>query len=394
MKVIEVNYCVDYFEFSFNHKIEKVDIENRFKFDLLSVYPGKIVFTLTAALTEESSSILMKYSDFWLNKKLGITFAKKYNSAINYINDRMAILNKGVHKLEQNYEYQIYTSKHTNDFINYLTSDLSMHGSGKNSYIVHRKSDADYDNRLLFRSEIIDSQNFIYKNLRSVLNFKDFTNMSCKLIDLADDKKIIFQRGNIVHEVEANFPQIGKGIYFLQNIIDNIYNKAMAQSANAIKLSTENLRINGIGLTKFLYSFDKELYLDIQTLTPHQLFKLAEDRSWQLFIDDINALFVDLIGYKNITQNTNITKYVNRNIAIKTTLKEAASFVLDCILGTIAICVPLAYALKKQIESKFDPILNVQLYRFSKYYYLAMEIHERSIRVKGIVKDIKNGKFE
>ena len=128
-----MNYYADYLDFSFSYKINKqkiLDLENRFKFDLLSVYPGKIVFTLTAALMEESSSILMKYKHFWINNKLGITFAKKYTSATSYINDRMDILNKGVHNLVQNYEYKIYTSKNTNVFINYLTSDLSMRGSG------------------------------------------------------------------------------------------------------------------------------------------------------------------------------------------------------------------------------------------------------------------------
>ena len=264
----------------------------------------------------------------------------------------------------------------------------------KNSYIVHRKSDADYNNRFLFRNEIIDNQKTLYKNLKSVLSFNDFTNMSSKLLDFSDNKKVIFQRGNIVHEVENTFPKIGRNIYIIQNLIDNVYSKAMAQSVDAMKLSTQNLQINGIGLINFLCNFDNELYLDIQTLTPHQLFLLAEDRSWQLFIGAINTLFVDLIGCKNITQSQNITKHVNRNVVLKTTIKEVVSFVLDCILGTIAICVPSSYVFKKQIESSFDTFLDTQLHKFSKYYYLTMEIYVRNIRIKGIVKDIKNGKLD
>jgi hypothetical protein len=372
------------------------DLENILKFDLLSISlrEDRIVFTITGALLYSSNSILMKYDDFWKSRNLGIIFAPKYKSIQKYVSDRMTILDKSLANIENNYEYKNYTSKHIALFTEYLKSKLGLAGTGKRGFICHRTTNADTNFRTSFQNELSYNDSSIYRQLNSNISHREYSSILSRLIDLANDKSFFFQRATITSEILSEFPNAGNVISSISTVANDSYNKAMALSVNASYLSNHNERINGRGLISFLFHFDNELYNEIRTLTPRQIFLLASQGSWRLFVQAINNFYAEVRKMGVIYQDTNFAKLLVDNIQMRNTVLGTSDFFLTLLFCLMGIPTLNSFFLRKCIDESVDNNITSLFSKSSDFYDYAIEVQERIYGVRTIVNDILLGNYD
>lgn len=387
-----MNYYVDYFDFYLGGIGNRTFIKNRsirFRFDILCLNPDtdKMIFTLSETLLEDSNRIITQYDDFWKKGVFKIAFSPKYKTANTYINDRLNILHSGP-TMERNFEIDIYQSAITSGFLNdYLLEKLDLRG--KNSYVIHRTSNADLNNRLLLKSRVNQSDN-IYGQISKCLDLKKFDTLMYYLLKRADDKKQIFQREYIVNEIFLKYPELNKKREVFYNMFDQNYNDAMALSVNARRLSTINDRINGIGLANFIYQFDYNLYKNICSLKSSQIFLLVTSPSWHSFLADINGIYNYLFSIKKIDQNYNCYKYLKRFFITKTYVCKYILDIMEWVVNIMATQIPKSYWYMycKSLELEVNNIL--ESFFNPKYIFdIATKIFAKKELMNLLVDDIK-----
>lgn len=385
-----MNYYVDYFDFYLNgigYRMLGKNRNQQLRYDLLCINPSsdKMIFTLTETLLEDSNRILIQYMDFWKNGVFKVALAKKYKTANAYINDRLAILYNSP-KIKDNFELDIYQSDITNKFINgYLINDLKL--KGKNSFIYHRTSNADNNNRTLFKQKIND-YDLMYSGLNSLLNIREIDSIIAYLNNRADDKKMIFQRGYILDELFQRYPKLNTNHSFFYNLFDNNYNTAMALSVEAKRLSSLKSELNGIGLSNFVYYYDYGLYKEINSLNSKQLYELSVNASWQVFVQKVNELYKHLFFLKKIDQNYNIYKYFSRYVYGREFLCKSIIRILDLIINKIDIPKYMWFMQYEEFHEQSE-IFIYNLFREPYIFSVANDVLKSKSMIKKLVQDIK-----
>lgn len=385
-----MNYYVDYFDFYLNgigYRMLGKNRNQQLRYDLLCINPrsDKMIFTLTETLLEDSNRILIQYMDFWKTGVFKVALAKKYKTANAYINDRLAILYNSP-KIKDNFELDIYQSDITNKFINgYLINDLKL--KGKNSFIYHRTSNADNNNRTLFKQKIND-YDLMYSGLNSLLNIREIDSIIAYLNNRADDKKMIFQRGYILDELFQRYPKLNTNHSFFYNLFDNNYNTAMALSVEAKRLSSLKSELNGIGLSNFVYYYDYGLYKEINSLNSKQLYELSVNASWQVFVQKVNELYKHLFFLKKIDQNYNIYKYFSRYVYGREFLCKSIIRILDLIINKIDIPKYMWFMQYEEFHEQSE-IFIYNLFREQYFFCVANDVLKSKSMIKKLVQDIK-----
>lgn len=385
-----MRYYVDYFDFylgGIGHRMILKNREQRFKFDILCTNPSDdiLIFTLSETLLEDSNRILVQYDDFWKRGIFRIALAKKYKDVHNYIKERQDVLNS-VGTMEDNFERDIYSSSSTTFFIDeYLEDKLGL--KKENSYIIHRTSNADFNNRVLLKNRICNCEN-MYDEMKKTLDYHTYNRLIDDLSNRSDDKTQIFQRGFILKEMFLKYPSINKNRSFLYNLFDQNYNDAMALSVNSIRLSKIRNKINGGILYEFLFYLDRALCKKVNSLSPHQLFLLVNNISWRIFVENINDLYSYLFEMRSISQGYNIYRYIKRRTNYITYVYDFLISIMDWIIGQIGIPESYWRTQYEILKCNIENIVEVHLQQYDYVYYVASKIFKRKELIMMLVEDI------
>lgn len=387
-----MKYYVDYFDYYLSgltsgYRMKTRNREKRLLFDLLCIDPKQdiFVFTLTETLLEDSNAILVKYVDFWKNGVFKIALASKYRTAMKYVDDRLGALYDNFGNIE-NFEIGIYQSDITYGFLKeFLVDDLKLRGN--NTFILHRESDADSINRHLLLDKVTNLD-YMNEGLKSILSTDEIDKVITTLSDRAKDKSVLFQRGYILNELFCQYPDLNRERLFFYKLFDTNYNNAMAQAVGAVRLSQIKSRLTAVSLEFFMRKLDVNLYKELSTLTPHQLYILTNTDDWQVYVGFISSLFSLLYNYKEISQDEMFTyfkKYYLRK-----------QFAINSIIDILLLCVSKLdypeFMLKDDLKRGKQYLIEFlhQHGGFSdQVYSLASEIHKRTPSIQLTVNNIK-----
>ncbi len=386
-----MRYYVDYFDFSLGGISNRMIMTNkilRLKYDVLCANPQNdiFVFTITETLLEDSNRVLIEYDDFWKNGVFKIAFAKKYKSAKTYINDRLDILyDEGV----KNFEFDIYNASIIHRFFDeYLEGELKL--KGKNTYIIHRTSDADLNNRTLFRKRIYDLEE-MYRGVGDALDYCALNSLVSDLSERSYDKTQVFQRGYITKDIFSEYPNLYKKNSFFYNLFDQNYNDAMALSVDAVRLSTMTHRINGIILGNFISCMDSCMYKKINKMSSHQIYLLVNSKSWQYFVGDINELYIHLWMIKKVPKDYKIYKYFKKRVDKITYTYKFLIEIMDRIVGLITMPEPLWKLSYEHFKYEFEQFGEMYFKQTNYIIWLASEVFKKKDLMNMIVDDILKG---
>lgn len=388
---MSMRYYVDYFDFCLGGRSNRMIIANkvlRLKYDVLCTKPQDdiFIFTITETLLEDSNRILIGYDDFWRSGVFKIAFSKKYKNAKTYINDRLNILNA---EEGTNFELDIYNSRVAHCFFDeYLEGELKL--KGKNTYVIHRMSDADLNNRTLFRKRIYDLD-VMYRGLGDTLDYSKLNSLINDLSERSYDKTQIFQRGYIVKDIFLKYPNLYKKNLFLYNLFDQNYNDAMALSVDAIRLSTMQHRINGVILGNFISCMDSEMYKKINSMTSHQIYLLVGNTSWQLFVEQINELYIFLLKFKKVPNDYKIYKYFKKRVDLITYAYKFLIEIMDRIVGLMTVPEPLWKLSYEQFKYELEKVGEMYFRQTSYIIWVASEIFKKKFFMNMLIDDILKG---
>lgn len=384
-------YYVDYFDFYLGGRANRLIIKNkilRFKYDILCIKPQNdiLVFTLSETMLEDSNRILVEYDEFWQNGIFKIALAKKYKNAKTYISDRMKILND---EERTNFELDIYNSDIAHTFFDeYLEDKLKL--KGQKSYILHRTSNADTNNRILFRKRISDMET-MYHGMKDIMNYSEINNLIKELSDRSNDGSQVFQRGYIIKDIFQKYPSLHKKSSFLYNLFDQNYNDAMALAVDATRLTTLQSRVNGDVLEKFISSMDPKMYKKINLMTSQQLYSLVNCKSWQRYVDNVNELYFYLWELKKLPKDHNIYKYYKKRVDLITYAYKYLIEIMDRIIGFITIPEPYWRIYYEQLKYNIEMIKESYLLRTNYILYLASDIFAETSLINMLIDDIISG---
>lgn len=389
--VIEMRYYVDYFDFFLGGRANRMIIDNkilRLKYDVLCINPqyDLFIFTITETLLEDSNRILIQYDDFWRNGIFKIAFSKKYKNAKTYIKDRLDILNS---ENETNFELDIYNSDIVYHFYDeYLEKELRL--KGKNTYVIHRSSDADVNNRTLFRKRLYDL-NEMYMGLGDILDYSTLNNLVNDLSDRSYDKTQIFQRGYIVKDIFLKYPNLYKKNSFIYNLFDQNYNDAMALSVNAVRLSKMVHKMNGVILGNFILCMDSDMYKKINFMSAHKIYILINNPSWQLFIEAINELYIYLLKINKIPKDYKIYKYFKKRVDLITNTHKCIIEIMDKVIGLLTIPEPYWKLSYEQLKFEIEKFGDIYLQQTNYIIWVAHKIFQQKKYIKFLIDDILKG---
>lgn len=386
-----MRYYVDYFDFylgGIGHRMFLKNREQRFKFDILCINPSDdiVIFTLSETLLEDSNRILMKYDDFWKNGIFKIALAKKYKSVHRYIEERLNLLNS-VSMEGDNFEIDIYSSRSSQDFIDeYLGNRLDLKRGNK--YVIHRTTNADFNNRTLFKNRIYNS-NEVFNQMKNTMDYSTYNKLVDDLSNRCEDKTQIFQREYILKDVFIKYPEIKGNRTFLYNLFDQNYNDAMALSVDAVRLSSVNYRINGSILFDFLTYMDKSFCDKISSLSSHQIFLLINNVSWQKFVEEIDNLYSFLYRLKNISQGYDMYCYIKRKSNLFTSVHNYLVLIMDWIVEQLGIPEPYWHIQYELLKCNVKNIIERPFQQYNYVLWLTSEILRRKELISMLVDDIK-----
>lgn len=356
-------------------------------FDLLCFYPDSIALTLTSTLIGESSKHFVEFHDFWTSGALKIHLSKG-DTADKYLSRKLASTGSIT---DNNYEINLYSSDGADAFINkYLKTELL----GNNiNYVLPRISNADLNNRQAVLDSLVENERAIIENPRFPMTLREFDRLALQLDKLASDPSFTFQRSYIIrnlvkHKIYKDSSSIPP---FFLSMLDTSYNRAMAQSINAITISTMNKQLNGAGLRNFIRGYSPNLYNLIRSMTPTQTYLLAQDKNWQIFRGYIFKLYKSLSSNQIITQDTPLykktIKHETKNNLVTFCLDEMANVVFDA----IKYASPWVYSDVENAKLLASNYIDFWKRKFSaEDEYYSEEIVKRAKFVEQICKDILN----
>ena len=363
-----MRYYVDYLDFCLGGIANRRVMSNkilRLKYDVLCINPYNdiFVFTISETLLEDSNRILIEYDDFWKSGIFKIAFSKKYN-----------------------FELAIYNSEVTDRFFDqYLVGKLNL--KGKNTYIIHRTSDADVNNRALFRKRIHDLD-AMHQRFGEIMNYSMLDSLITDLSDRSNDKSQIFQRGYIVRDMFLKYPMLYKKNTFLYNMFDQNYNDAMAISVDATRLSAMKHRISGVVLGKFIFNMDSQMYKKINEMSPHQIYLLVNNPSWRAFVNDIDRLYVFLWNLNKIPNDYNIYNYFKKRVDLITYSYKNLIRIMDRIVDLVTVPEPLWQSTYEQFKYEFEKIVEMYLQQTNYIIWIASEIFKKREYINMMIDDI------
>lgn len=386
-----MKYYVDYFDFFLGGIANRMAVRNRellLKYDILCIDPNHdiFIFTVTETLLEDSNRILIKYDDFWKNGIFKIALSKKYRNARVYVDDRLKILNNNG---EQNFELDIYNTQIVQLFLNdYLEGKLKL--KGKNTYVEFRTSDADMNNRTLFIKRVTDLDK-MYGALGEYLDCNTFNALVDDLVERGHDKSQIFQRGYILHDMFLKYPSLCKSRSFMYNLFDQNYNDAMAISVDATRLSTLKHRMNATVLEQFILEMAPSMHKKLNLMRPHDVYTLINNRSWRLFVEEINELYVYLWKVKKVHGNCNIYQYFIERINFHTYTHKFLIEIMDRIINLVSIPEPFWRIYYEQFKYEYEQWWDNRFRQTNYIIWLAAEILRKRCYMNQIIDDIIRG---
>lgn len=381
-------FFADYLDFSIEKKGRDIKCPfEQLTFDLLCFYPDSIALTLTSTLIGESSKHFIEFHDFWTSGALKIHLSKG-DTADKYLSRKLASSGSIT---DDNYEIKLYLSDSAETFINkYLKEELL----GNNiNYVLPRVSNADSNNRQAVLDILEENERAIIENRRFPMTLHEFDRLALQLQKLADDRSFIFQRSHIIRSLVKN--KIYKNSSSIPpcflSVLDASYNRAMAQSINAITISTMNKQLNGTGLRNFIRGYSSNLYSLIRSMTPKQIYLLAQDKNWQIFRSFIIKLYTSLSSVQLVTQETPLYKKAFRSEAKNTLITFCLDEMAKITFDAMKYADPWAYLDIENAKSHAFNCIEFWKRKFSaEDEYYSEEIVKRTKLIEQICKDILN----
>ena len=381
-------YFADYMDYSIKNSGRNIVLPfEQLSFDLLCFFPSKTVLTLTSTLIGESSTKFTEFHDFWKGNILKIHLSEG-DTADKYLSRKLA---SSWNINEDDYEMNLYSSNGASFFINnYLKAELSNNNI---NYVLSRVSNADVNNRKAFLANLAKYEREIIESSHQLISLRNFDRLELRLEYLANDFNFVFQRSHIIHDlVDCKIFKSSSAIpNVLLSIFDTSYNQAMARSINGIIISTMSKQLNGKGLRNFLKGYSPNLYNSIKSMSPKQVFLLAQDRNWQIYRKYISDLFVSLSSNDVITQDSPFYKKT-----IKAEIKDALighclDMMADAAFDKLKYLNPGFYIEIQNVKSSISDCFNYLKGKYSKQEeYYSEEIVKRSKFIEQICADILN----
>ena len=379
----EKSFFADYMDYSVEKKGRI--ISNPFEiltFDLLCFFPSTTVLTLTSTLIGDSAKRFVEYDDFWKEGLLKIHFSRG-DTADKYLSRKLSSSNSKFN----NYEIELYKADGTDYFVNGYLRGLLYNNI---DYVFPRTSNADINNRKAFLDNLAKFERRIIENPYHPMPMRSFDSLAYELEKLADDISFTFQRSKIIHALIKRkiFNNASSISDELLAIFDLSYSQAMAKSINATSISSMRQQLNGEGLKNFIMGFSQELYREIISMEPRQVFLLAKDREWQIFRNYICQLF-ELLSSKGFSNQSNLLhKIVNKTRRKRETIEECIGIMADVVFDSVKQMNPVLYF---EIQRAKDSAIALFEYQREKYMkqdeYISEQIVKR-INFTGILRHL------
>lgn len=385
-KLVSNLYFADYLDYSIEKEGRNIAFPfEELTFDLLCFYPDSIALTLTSTLIGDSSRRFVEFHDFWKNGALKIHLSKG-DTADRYLSRKLSSF---VSINDNNYESMIYSSDGAMEFAkNYLRTELLEKDI---NYVLPRISNADTNNRQEVLDSLVRNEREIIENPRFPMTLHDFDRLALRLDKLAFDQSFTFQRSKIIGDL------VEQGIYkntisipsMFLSMLDNSYNRAMAQSINARIISSMSEQLNGAGLRNFIKGYSPKLYNLIRLMSPTQIFLLAQDKNWQIFRGNIIKLYSSLSARRKISQSTPFYKITIRSEARQNAIVLCLDKMYNVVFEATKYANPWAYTdveYSKQLAVKYIDIWRQKNATEDEYY--SEQIVKRTTFIEQICEDI------
>lgn len=375
----------DYLDYSIaQHGRNSLGANERFAFDLLCFFPKPIVLTFTSTLIDSTPQQLQMATDFWKNGAIKIHFSSG-DSATRYLSRKLSASSK---YYSNDYEMNLYQEKSTELFVHtFLRNELE---AKQIDYVYPRLSDADINNRRIFLENLARYERQIIEAGNKPLKLTEFDRLAYRIQELADNKQFVFQRNFIIRDLvkhriyqsDDNVPNL------LLQVFDKSYNDAMAQSICANRISNIRNTLTGYELRSILVEVFPSIYGMIVKMNPHQLFLLAQDRSWQLFREYIRQLFENNKSLHE-GQSNSISKRLIRWRSVNGVAKEGIEKIFGSVVDATKTISPMSYIeidnAKEITKNSFD---SIRKYLLGYEDFLSEEVIKRGPLVEQICQDI------